>query len=146
MQSANSIKKYIPEIVSLLFILLFAYAGTSKMMDYQKFRVQLGQSPLLTGFKGWMAWISPSVELLIALLLIFPKSRLFALYASFSLMVMFTAYIVAIMKFSAFIPCSCGGILQNMTWGTHLKFNLFSILIAAGAILLGSNRNKVLLQ
>jgi|SRR5450432_2748660 hypothetical protein len=136
MQIFNILKKYFPDFTTASFILLFAYAGLSKILDYQKFRVQLGLSPLLTAFAGWVAWIIPSLELFIAFLLIFPKIRPKTLYACFSLMVLFTAYIVAILRFSAFIPCSCGGILQNMTWATHLKFNAFFILIATGAILL----------
>jgi uncharacterized membrane protein YphA (DoxX/SURF4 family) len=142
MLSERSFKQYFQEFAAFLFILLFTYAGFSKLLDYQKFRVQLGQSPLLTAFSGWVAWIIPLVEILISLFLLFPKFRTIALYASFSLMVVFTAYIVAILRFSEFIPCSCGGILQNMTWSTHLKFNLCFVLLAAGAIMADS-QNKI---
>src|SRR5690348_15832063 len=81
------------EIITVLFILLFVYAAVSKLLDYRKFRVQLGQSPLLTAFVGWVAWIIPAVEILIALLLTTGRCRHVGLYAAFSLMVMFTAYI-----------------------------------------------------
>jgi uncharacterized membrane protein YphA (DoxX/SURF4 family) len=104
------------EIISALFVLLFLYAALTKVLDYEKFRVQLGQSPLLTAFAGFVAWFIPAVEILISVLLIFSRTRLVALYASFSLMVMFTAYIVAITQFSEYVPCSCGGVLQNMGW------------------------------
>jgi uncharacterized membrane protein YphA (DoxX/SURF4 family) len=126
------------EIISALLIFLFLYAAISKLLDYQKFKVQLGQSPLLTAFAGWVAWIIPSLEIIISVMLAFSRFRLFGLYASFSLMVMFTAYIIAITKFSDYIPCSCGGVLQNMSWNQHLFFNIGFVLLALAGIILHS--------
>ncbi|MEJ0031509.1 MAG: MauE/DoxX family redox-associated membrane protein [Bacteroidota bacterium] len=39
-------------------------------------------------------------------------------------MVMFTAYIVVITRFSEYTPCSCGGVLEKMSWDQHLVFNI----------------------
>jgi uncharacterized membrane protein YphA (DoxX/SURF4 family) len=123
------------ETISFLFILLFVYAAASKLMDYEKFRLQLGKSPLLTHFAGFVAWMIPLLELVIAVMLAIPRFRSFGLYAFFSLMVMFTAYIVAITRFSDYIPCSCGGVLQNMGWNQHLVFNIFFVVLAVAGIL-----------
>jgi hypothetical protein len=49
---------------------------------------------------------------------------------------MFTAYIITILNFSEYIPCSCGGILQNMTWKTHLVFNIGLVLLSIAGILI----------
>lgn len=130
------LNRWLIEIISALLIFLFVYASISKFLDYQKFRVQLGQSPMLTVFAGWVAWIIPTIEIAISLLLAFPKTRLLALYASFSLMIMFTGYIIAITKFSDYVPCSCGGVLQNMSWKQHLIFNIGFVLLALTGILL----------
>jgi len=124
------------EIISILFILLFVYAATSKLIDYQKFRVQLGQSPLLTSFAGLVAWIIPSIEILIAIALAIPRYRLVGLYASFSLMTMFTTYVFVITHYSEYVPCSCGGILQKMNWEQHLIFNIIFTMLALTSILL----------
>jgi hypothetical protein len=130
------VKNNFPVFASSLLILLFVYAATSKLIDYQKFRVELGQSPVLTAFAGWVAWIIPLIEIGISIMLAFLPSRLTALYASFSLMTIFTTYIIVITKFSEYIPCSCGGILQNMNWSQHFYFNLLFILIALIGIML----------
>lgn len=74
------IRNTIIEIISLLYVLLFVYAAVSKMLDFENFRVQLGQSPLLSAFASWMSWTVPLVELLIAALLIFRSTRLWDLY------------------------------------------------------------------
>ncbi|CAA9197731.1 DoxX family protein [Flavobacterium sp. NPDC079362] len=129
--------KYIfAEVVSFLYILLFVYAAVSKLLDFENFRVQLGQSPLLSAFAGSIAWIVPVLELLIALLIGFKKWRLIGLFASFSLMVMFTTYIYIILNYSSFIPCSCGGILEKLGWTEHLFFNIVFIMLAAAGILI----------
>src|SRR5690606_38132713 len=80
----------------------------------------------------------PGVEILLAGLLIIPRYRLFALMGCFGLMVMFTAYIIIILNFSDYIPCSCGGVLENLSWTQHLIFNIVFIGLAAVAILLAS--------
>ena len=115
--------------------MLFIYASVSKLIDYQKFKVQLGQSPLLTEFAGIMAWLIPAIEIVIALMLAIARLRFIAMYAAFCLMVMFTAYIVTITKFSDYVPCSCGGILQRMSWGTHLLFNICVVLVTVAGVI-----------
>ncbi len=120
----------IVEIISILYILLFVYAAVSKLLDFDNFQVQLGQSPLLSAFAGWVAFGIPFLELLIAFLLVLPKWRLIGLYAAFSLMVLFSTYIVIILNFSSFVPCSCGGILESMNWSQHLVFNIAFVVLA----------------
>lgn len=130
------------DIIAALYILLFLYAALTKLTDYEKFRVQLGQSPLLTSIAGFVAWFIPAVEILLATMLTFTRTRLLAMYGSFTLMVMFTAYIVAILNFSDFIPCNCGGLLQSMQWSEHLVFNIVFAGLAASAILMTPNTEK----
>jgi len=126
----------IAEIISALFILLFVYAALSKIQDFEKFRVELGKSPILNAFSGCMAFLIPGIELFIAAGLVIKHFQYIALYASFALMVMFSAYIVVILKFSSYVPCSCGGILENMTWTQHLVFNIGFVVLGAIAILI----------
>lgn len=131
----KSKKELAVDIVCALFVMLFLYASLTKLLDYQKFTVQLGQSPMLTDYAGFVAWFIPAIEIVIAILLIIERTRLGALHAAFALMVMFTAYIVAITQFSEYVPCSCGGVLQNMGWTEHLIFNIVFVLLAFTALL-----------
>ncbi|HXB28987.1 MAG TPA: MauE/DoxX family redox-associated membrane protein [Puia sp.] len=135
MQSTQILKKYFPDFISFLFIFLFVYAAVSKLVDFSSFNAQLAQSPLLTGFTGWIILIIPVIEIMIAILLSINRLRLKGLYASFTIMIMFTVYIIVILNFSEFIPCSCGGVLQHMSWKTHLAFNIVLVLLAALSIL-----------
>lgn len=130
------------EFICFLFIILFGYAGGTKLLEYQKFTIQIGQSPLLTNYAGVIAWLVPLVEILIVGLLMIPRLRLIALYASFTMMVIFTAYIIAILNFSYHIPCSCGGVLAALGWQEHLIFNIAFVLLACIGIILLKSRSS----
>lgn len=126
--------KYLPQAASWFFILLFIYAGVSKMLDFENFRVQIGQSPLLSAWAGFVSYAVIAAELLISGVLVYRRTQLAGLYASYALMVAFTVYIYLILNFSDFIPCSCGGILEEMSWTEHLIFNMACVVLAAAAI------------
>ncbi|SDX33842.1 MauE/DoxX family redox-associated membrane protein [Aequorivita viscosa] len=128
-------KKHFVLVVAYLYVLLFVYAAVSKVLDFETFTLQLAQSPLLSAYAGIISWLVPGVEILISIFLMIPRYRRVALYASFFLMVMFTTYIVIILNFSDFIPCSCGGVLEKLGWTEHLIFNIVFIVLAALAIL-----------
>jgi len=125
-------------VVSYLYILLFVYAAVSKVLDFENFQAQIGQSPLLSIFAEYVSYGVLILEFSIALLLAFPPLRTAGLYMAFTLMVLFTSYIYLILNYSAFVPCSCGGILEHMGWKEHLIFNIVFVILAAVAILFPS--------
>lgn len=131
-----NLKNTFVEATCLLYVMLFVYAAVSKLLDFENFQVQLGQSPLLNPFAGEISYAIPILEIVAAVVLSFPKFRKVGLLVSFALMVLFTAYIYYILNFSSFVPCSCGGILEKMGWKEHFIFNCFFILISVVAIFL----------
>lgn len=131
------------EVIVFLYIVLFLYAAGTKLIDYDKFIGQIGKSPLLTNYAGWIAWIIPTVEIIIAIMLIISRLRLIGLYAAFGLMVIFTFYIIAILSFSTELPCACGGVLSNLHWKGHLIFNIAFVLLGLGGILLQTKQQTV---
>jgi hypothetical protein len=143
MKYTENIKNGIVIFVSYSYAFLFTYAAISKIIDFENFRIQLGQSPLLSSFAALIVWTIPAIELLISVLLFFKNQRLKALLAAYSLMVMFTTYIYIILNYSSYIPCSCGGILEKLGWTEHLIFNLFFI-IMAGISIIFLSKTKVM--
>ena len=129
-------KSMIIEIISSLLIILFIYSSLSKLSAYDKFSVQLSKSPFITSFYQLVAWSIPATEIVIALLLTIKRTKLIGLYASFFLMSLFTAYLVIMLNYSYYIPCSCGGVLEYMSWEQHIVFNSFFIVIAGAGVLL----------
>lgn len=134
----DTIKKRFVEIVSYFFILLFCYASISKIMDFENFQIQIGQSPMLSSFTGLISYGVLVVELLVCTLLIVPFTRKAGLFSSYLLMTAFTVYIYIILNYSEFVPCSCGGILEKMDWQTHLIFNIIFTVVAGLAFFLAN--------
>lgn len=125
-------------VISFLFALLFSYAAISKLLDVQKFQVELGQSPLLNFIAIPLSYLVPAVELALSVMVFILPLRQTALYFSFSLMIMFTTYIIIIMNYSYHIPCSCGGILGKLGWKIHLLFNSAFVLVGLYGIVLSA--------
>ena len=147
MKIYSKYKNVLLEVICILYILLFVYAAVSKFRVFDEFVIQIGQSPVLTAYAGWVAWVVPSLEILISIMLAIPRFRLLALYAAFTLMVMFTAYIFIILNFSDYIPCSCGGVLEKLGWTEHLIFNIaFVILAFIGIIIMSPQKNDTTLK
>jgi|WetSurMetagenome_2_1015567.scaffolds.fasta_scaffold21953_2 hypothetical protein len=113
-----------------------AIAAISKFLDFENFRIQLAQSPLLSAYAGLITPSVIAIELLLALLLCFKTTRLTGLYGSMFLMIAFTVYIYIILNYSDFVPCSCGGIIENLGWTQHMIFNIAFALMALAAIIL----------
>jgi len=129
-------KTLIVELISFLFIVLFLYTSISKLMEFTVFKHQIAASPVLSPVAWWIAWVIPAVEIIVSLMLLIPRLRLKGLYASLVLMIGFTAYIIIILNFSKTIPCSCGGVLEQLSWTEHIVFNSVFIVLAIAGILL----------
>lgn len=132
----NKLKKILITIISYLYVFLFVYAAISKILDFETFMVQLGQSPLLSAYAEWISILVPIIEIVISILLLVPKIRYIGLFLAFGLMVMFSTYIIIILNYSDFIPCSCGGVLSEMDWNEHLIFNFTFVAIGGIGIIL----------
>ncbi len=128
------LKKIIPFAVSIFFVILFCYAAISKVLDFENFQVQISASPLLNGSLQFLPYTIIIAEVLIAGLLCYRKTRNIGLLGSFVLMLLFTGYIVLILITSNNLPCSCGGILEKMSWHQHLYFNIGCVILSVIAL------------
>lgn len=142
MKPSASILNTIVWTICYLYALLFIYAAVSKILDFENFRVQLGQSPLLSAFAAWLSWAVPISEIIFAILVLNERTRAIGLFFCFLLMIMFSSYIYIILNYSESIPCSCGGILEKMGWIEHLWFNIGFLVLAVIGILLSNNKDN----
>lgn len=133
-------KSKIVEIVSSLYILLFVYTAISKWLDFDSFKAVIAQSPLIGSYPLVVAGLLPVLELWVAGLLFFTRTRTVGLYAALLLMVAFTGYIIYMLLYASHLPCSCGGVIRRLSWRAHLFFNLGWILLAVIAIKLDASK------
>jgi hypothetical protein len=121
-------KNSIIEACAFSLIFLFVYAATSKLFRWHLFRFQLEGYPWIRHFAGWVVWMVPLLELVIVAALLIPgRTKLLGFYLSTVLLIIFTVYLLAMLGTRQHLPCSCGGVIQGLTWGQHIVFNLFFI-------------------
>jgi hypothetical protein len=134
-------------IICTLIITLFVYTAVAKLSDYSNFQFGLSESPFIASFAGPLSWLIPGSEFSIAVMLMAPAWRLAGLYASFVLLFLFTVYIAVMLLIGADMPCSCGGIIEDLSWGAHVGFNsAFVLLSALGIWLMKIKRRSISFQ
>lgn len=137
-------KTFSRAIIPALLILLFTYASASKLLDVSRFRAQLHLQPFSPAFADLLVYALPAAELAAVSLLIFEGTRMAGMVLSATLMAGFTAYIsFLLLSYQGKLPCSCGGILNHMSWTTHLVFNWAFFICTIIGILLYKNKDNV---
>ncbi len=121
----TSLPSWLPLMASTLLILLWVYTAASKWADMREFEKQLANQVFGKSFRQFLVWFLPGAEFMTAFLLFFRSTRMLGLYFSLFLLALFSAYIVLILSgYYPRIPCSCGGVLKQLNWWSHLWFNL----------------------
>lgn len=120
------------EAVSVLLVSLFVYTGVVKLKGRENFLSQMHMNPLLQGYQGFLSWAVPISELLVALLLLLPRTRRLGLLGSGILMGCFTIYVAWMMIALPHLPCSCGGIISSLSWKAHLWLNSILTVLSLG--------------
>ena len=117
------IRLWIPELVSPLFVLLFLYTALNKLQYFDGFVESIDRNPLLRAFENELAVAILVSEFSITALLIIPVTRRLGLLLATLLMLCFTIYIWYMLATASHLPCTCGGIFNDMLWKDHLWFN-----------------------
>jgi hypothetical protein len=137
-------KNIIIEIICAVFILLWTYSGLTKYIEHEKFITALKASSAIAASAGIISWIIPSIELLAAFFLLFPAFRGIGMQLTSIMIISFTLYVGYMLLFISDLPCSCGGVIEKMSWKTHLWFNTgLSGLSLWGIQLLRNNKDLI---
>lgn len=136
--------KIIVDAISYLLILLFLYAGISKLAIYEIFKGQMMESPLIPRVLiPMLAWFVPLLEIGIAWLLLFDKTKKTGLYMSYFMMLTFSLYLILLLIFAENAPCACGGILGSLGYTEHIIFNVvFTLMALYGIIKVDTSKSK----
>ncbi|MFN8271953.1 MAG: hypothetical protein U0U33_16925 [Chitinophagaceae bacterium] len=127
------------DVIAGLLILLFVYTALSKLDNYSFFQAQLSLYPFIGLFGGTLAWAIPAMELIITLLLLIPAYRTKGLKAALILLIAFTVYLLLMILYTPDLPCSCGGVIQSLTWTQHIFFNCGFIMVTLVAVLMSKH-------
>src|SRR5690606_2794845 len=129
--------------ICLLLITLWIYTSINKLMEYEQSQSQLAAQAMIGEYAGLLVWLLPALEILAAVLLVVRLTRKAGMLLSFLLMLLFTGYVgLVVAGLWENIPCSCGGVLNQLGWKEHLVFNLFFTLLAGMGIYLMKSQRK----
>jgi hypothetical protein len=135
-------KRSASQFLPALLIGLFSYAAFSKLLDFRQFEAAMLVQPFPRTIAFILAFVIPPAELTAAALLAGKRTRYAGLWLSVVLMSQFTGYAaLAYFHFRIATPCPCGGILGSMSWGPHLLFNIFFLLVTIVSIFI-TNRER----
>jgi hypothetical protein len=133
-----------------LLVVLFSYTAINKLFVLTRFEFQLSTFPLLHAHPLLVAWIIIGSEIGIVALLMTPRRTLIGLIASLILLSLFTAYLLIMLLTTSNLPCTCGGVLEQLSWPQHIGLNLLFIgisilgLVSERRILYSSHINLLL--
>ncbi|UMQ43077.1 hypothetical protein MKS83_05145 [Chryseobacterium sp. Y16C] len=124
-----SIKNIISELIIFILILVWAYTFASKIFDFDTFNRQIKGAYLLSAVGAVLPYILQAVHLGIVILLLKKNWRRLGLLTSLSVLILYTAYLIYILKFAPSIPCSCIAVFKGMNWNDQLYFNFIALAI-----------------
>jgi len=121
-------------VLSFALIFLFGYTALDKLIHLHTNTVVLSHMPFIQDMAAMLAVGIPAVEIATVLLLLNPRTNKSGLYVSLVLMLFFTVYLVGMLLMKVKLPCTCGGILEQMTWEQHIVFNLIVMGLIGGGL------------
>lgn len=135
-------KELFIKIVAYVLSALFVYASVNKLAAYSFFLHDLERSPMLSSYAKKLSVFIPAIELIIAAAVINPRTRYYGFIGSTLLMAVFTLYVGYVAYFTRDQPCSCGGIIRNLSWPQHFIFNVTFLMAALVATILSKQTIK----
>jgi len=120
--------KLLYNILQVFLFVLFCYATVGKINTFDLFVNNLEKSLFFEDYNVYiLALIIVGIEGLIPLLIFFPVTEKLGYIAAFLLFFLFTGYILMMKLYSPFMPCSCGGLIEKLSWNGHIVFNIFGM-------------------
>jgi hypothetical protein len=113
------------ELIAWAFILLFLYTSFSKIFLFRIYLYDLHRSPFIGPYVNIVSVLVPLSEIVISIMLFLPTTRTKGLYGSLFLMLLFTIYVAGVLSLTTERPCTCGGLIREMSWINHFIFNIF---------------------
>jgi putative oxidoreductase len=118
-------------VIRGLLILMFLYASFSKIFDPEGFKDSMERQPFPHWLGNSFLFLVPASEIFVSILLLKERSWKKGMIGAVMLMSLFSIYVgLVLFHFFKYVPCSCGGIIKQLTWSEHFIFNLFFLAIS----------------
>lgn len=140
---ARWIYRRLPDVIIYGYAFLYMYTGWAKFMNISTFIRGNSKIPHLGQYAKLIGYGIPSLEIVLAILLVIPVYRIkrSALWTSTLLMGVFTIYLSLMVQFVEKKLCHCGGVIESMGWKTHIAFNLLWLIAGFFALVKTNYKN-----
>jgi len=128
--------KALVKLIAVALAVLFAIAAVDKLEDYAKFHLQLQRFPVHQSVLYAEAWVIPVTELIVAVFLLVPVTRLKGLFASLFLLSLYTLYLVFMLETRFYCNCNCGEPFQSLSLKMHIALTLASVFVTGVGVVL----------
>jgi hypothetical protein len=115
-------------MVQFFLVALFTYTAVTKALNFENFQLTMKLVPVIDHYADLLSVLVPVAEAVTVVCLL--TYRRLGLALSAVLMAAFTLYVAYVLYFSPNTPCSCGGIIKQLSWKQHLVFNSAATLSA----------------
>lgn len=130
------ITKALVKLIAIVLAVLFAIAAVDKLEHYPKFHLQLQRFPVSLSVLYSQAWLIPVTELITAVLLLVPMTRVKGLFASLFLLSLYTLYLVIMLETRFYCTCNCGEPFQSLSLKVHIILTLASVFVTGVGVVL----------
>ncbi|QHS55267.1 hypothetical protein GWR56_06825 [Mucilaginibacter sp. 14171R-50] len=127
-------KNKIANFIRYTCLFLFVYTAYAKIVEHKRFLNGLKNVHLISSQAELISYLVPGLEVVVAVMLIIPKTIKIGLISFSGMMVGFTGYIISAMIWEPHLPCHCGGAIERLSWMQHIWFNLAFIMLAIIAV------------
>lgn len=135
-------RKTFVEILIALFILLFVYTASAKLFSFQENIMAMHNQPLARWLSDILIYAIPITELIVVALLCINRTKRIGILLFTTMMIMFTGYVALVLSnHYGRIPCSCGGLMKELKWQSHLYINI--VFTSLGVLALYLTRTKL---
>ncbi len=131
---ANRYSERILLFIQVTLFALYLYSSLVKILNLNGFHNTLLKSPMFdSALASVLVYVVPIWEMLISVVIV-SKTSLIGYFASFFTMVSFTIYLILIYTQFPLAPCSCGGVINSLSYEWHIALNLFFASLSIVAI------------
>ncbi|MEJ2901681.1 MauE/DoxX family redox-associated membrane protein [Pedobacter panaciterrae] len=139
---SSAAREWLSFSICLVCLALFVISAYDKITEHDRFLRGLVKVKYISDYALFVSWAVPITETVIAVMLLFPASQKPGLYGFTLLMSVFTIYIGSMWLWAEKLPCHCNLIVEKLSWGQHVWFNIAFIAIASYALILQKNGFK----
>ncbi|WP_316846852.1 MauE/DoxX family redox-associated membrane protein [Pedobacter psychrodurus] len=138
------LRKIFGTLIWMSCLFLFAISAYDKITDHERFLKGLAKVKYVGNFAPAVSYLVPIGEIAVCLLLSISKTVRLGLYGFIGLMGIFTLHIAVMLLWAEKLPCHCNLIIEKLSFGQHLIFNIAFILLAFLELWLKTNNSKIL--